>query len=212
FKVKKLDFSKQLKQFILKPKKCEEFGKSFVLEILMSRASLSSRKKTLESPKSLQQYYEAMPKCLTSFFDGLVLTLQLKNHKIVKRKQEEHKKTVTELNKSEIVKTLHAEFVTDNCISKTTNAEIDHKKALQKLVNILSEAIECNEPEKHPLFEISNQLTPKGYEISDIIKQDILKVEKRIAKGRTKKDLVPLLLGKKAASSKKKQSMEDISS
>ena len=118
---------------------------------------------------------------------------------------------------------LHAEFVTDNCISKTTNAEFDRKKALWKLVNTLTEAIECNEPEKHPLFEIANQLTPEGYErmftcynkgilrISDIIKQDILKVEKRIAKGRTKKDLVPLLLGKKATQGKKKRSMEDIS-
>ncbi|CAG8625716.1 14483_t:CDS:2, partial [Dentiscutata erythropus] len=70
FKVKKLDFSKQLKQFILKPKKCKKFGKSLALEILRLHASLSSYKKTLESPKSLQQYYEAMPKCLISFFDA----------------------------------------------------------------------------------------------------------------------------------------------
>ncbi|CAG8554802.1 1631_t:CDS:2, partial [Acaulospora morrowiae] len=140
FKIKKLDFSKQLKQFTLKPKKCEEFGDLLALEILKSRTSLSSHKETLESPKTLQQYYEAMPKCLTSFFDGLILTLQLKNYEIVKRKQKERKTTITELSKSEIIK-----------------------------------------------------------------------MEKRIAKGRAKKDLEPLLLGKKASQSKKKRNMEDIS-
>ncbi|CAG8558395.1 12906_t:CDS:2, partial [Cetraspora pellucida] len=48
FKVKGLDFSKQLKQFTLKPKKCEEFGKSLALEILRSHTSLYSHKETLE--------------------------------------------------------------------------------------------------------------------------------------------------------------------
>ncbi|CAG8658292.1 33693_t:CDS:2, partial [Gigaspora margarita] len=33
-----------------------------------------------------------------------------------------------------------------------------------KLVNTLYEAITSDEPEKHPLFEISSQLTPAGYE------------------------------------------------
>jgi hypothetical protein len=67
------------------------------------------------------------------------------------------------------------------------------------------------------LFATSDQLTSDGYEriftcyskgtnrITNIIRQDILKLEKCNAKGRTKKDLIPLLLGKKAAQSKKKR-------
>ncbi|CAG8497610.1 6130_t:CDS:2 [Cetraspora pellucida] len=78
--------------------------------------------------------------------------------------------------------------------------------------------------EKHPLFEISDQLTPRGYEhmftcynkgvirIMNIVKQDILKQKTRIAKGRAEKNIIPYLIGrKKAAQNKKKRSMEDIS-
>ncbi|CAG8500579.1 15006_t:CDS:2, partial [Racocetra fulgida] len=87
----------------------------------------------------------------------------------------------------------------------------------ESLQHTLDEAVSCDEPEKHPLFEISNQLTPSGYEniftcydegrerISKIIRQDILKTEKRIAKGRMKKNVIPLLLGKKVAQSKKRK-------
>jgi hypothetical protein len=90
-------------------------------------------------------------------------------------------------------------------------------------VNILFEAITCNEPESHPLFETSNQLTSSGYEriftcyskgtirITNIIKQDILKLEKRIATGRKKKDLIPLLFGKKAAAQNKKKRKQETS-
>ncbi|CAG8807190.1 27956_t:CDS:1, partial [Dentiscutata erythropus] len=55
-------------------------------------------------------------------------------------------------------------YVTDICLSKTVCAKNNHKEALWKLVNTLYEAIISNEPEKHPLFEISSQLTPAGYE------------------------------------------------
>jgi hypothetical protein len=104
FKIKGFDFSRQMKQLALKPKKCEEFGKSLALEVLRSRTSLASYKSTLESPDSLKQYYEAMPKCLTSFFDGLVLALQLQKHEAIKRKQKERKNIIAEFDKSEIVK------------------------------------------------------------------------------------------------------------
>ncbi|CAG8840858.1 3661_t:CDS:1, partial [Gigaspora margarita] len=56
YKIKKFDFFKQ--QFIQKPKKYEEFGKSLALEVLKSRTSLASYKSILESPDSLQQYYD----------------------------------------------------------------------------------------------------------------------------------------------------------
>jgi len=59
---------------------------------------------------------------------------------------------------------LHAEYVSNNCISKTTRAKNDRKEALWRLVEVLSEAITCDEPERHPLFEISDQLTHSGYE------------------------------------------------
>ena len=38
-------------------------------------------------------------------------------------------------------------------------AEIDRKEALWRLANALSEAIACDEPENHPLFATSDQLT-----------------------------------------------------
>ena len=84
-------------------------------------------------------------------------------------------------------------------------------------MNALSEAIACDEPEKHPLFATSDQLTSDGYEriftcyskgtnrITNIIRQDILKLEKRNTKGRAKKDLVPFVLGKKATPNKKRK-------
>ena len=77
------------------------------------------------------------------------------------------------------------------------------------------EAINSDKPERHPLFEISDQLTPGGYgrmlacyekgktRIKDIIRQDVLKIEKRIATGRKKRDLEPLL-AKDVAQHKKK--------
>ncbi|CAG8508624.1 40595_t:CDS:2 [Gigaspora margarita] len=87
-------------------------------------------------------------------------------------------------------------------------------------INIaLKEAIKTitsDEPEKHPLFEISSQLMPARYErifncynkrvvrITKIVRQDILKIEKRNTKGRRAKDLEPYFVGKKAAKSKKR--------
>ncbi|CAG8503423.1 8102_t:CDS:2, partial [Dentiscutata erythropus] len=101
-KIKKIDFSKQ--QLIQKPKKYEEFGKSLALKVLKSRTSLAPYKSTLESPDSLQQYYEAIPKCLTSLFDSLIHTLLFQKYEIVRQKQKECKSTITKFDESEIVK------------------------------------------------------------------------------------------------------------
>ncbi|CAG8820844.1 5849_t:CDS:2, partial [Cetraspora pellucida] len=94
----------KIKRLIQKSKKYEEFEKLLALEVLRSRTSLAPCKSTLEYPNSLQQYYEIIPKCLTSFFDGLVLTLQLKKYEIVKQKQKECKSAIAEFNKSETEK------------------------------------------------------------------------------------------------------------
>ena len=104
FRVKGIDFPKQMKKLELKSTKCEEFGQLLALEVLKSRTSLIPKKSTLESPNSLQQYYEAMPKCLTSFMDGLVFPLQHQKYEAVKRKQKERKKSIAEFNKTEMVK------------------------------------------------------------------------------------------------------------
>ncbi|CAG8567858.1 11777_t:CDS:2 [Cetraspora pellucida] len=104
FKIKEFNFFKQ--QFIQNPKIYKEFRKSLVIEVLRSCASLASCKLTLENLNSLQQYYEAMPKCLTVFFDSLVLTLQFQKHEVVKIKQKEHKTTIAKFNKSEVVKNI----------------------------------------------------------------------------------------------------------
>ncbi|CAG8739212.1 22286_t:CDS:2, partial [Cetraspora pellucida] len=258
FKIKRLDFSKQ--QFIQKPKKYEEFGKLLALEVLRSRTSLAPCKLILEYPDSLQQYYEIIPKCLTSFFDGLVLTLQLKKYEIVKQKQKERKtpsttnidlcgknlvveqwtEMLTQIFNQLIteyplgfaidkINTVLKEVVGKGCnvslstviileaepvpnsnlaVHKTCEIYIEdlklnqgdsldivnRKEALWKLVNKLSEEIFSDESEKHPLFEISDQLTPSRYEcmftcynkgvirITNIVKQDILKQETHIAK------------------------------
>ncbi|CAG8743422.1 4340_t:CDS:2, partial [Dentiscutata erythropus] len=101
-KIKKIDFSKQ--QLIQKPKKYEEFGKLLALEVLKSHTSLAPYKSILESPDSLQQYYEAIPKCLTSLFYSLIRTLLFQKYEIVRQKQKERKSTITEFDESEIVK------------------------------------------------------------------------------------------------------------
>ncbi|CAG8699553.1 15762_t:CDS:2, partial [Dentiscutata erythropus] len=86
---------------LFNPKKYEELGKSLALEVLKSRTSLAPYKSILESPDSLQQYYEAIPKCLTSLFDSLFHTLLFQKYEIVKQKQKECKSIITEFDKSD---------------------------------------------------------------------------------------------------------------
>ncbi|CAG8698290.1 13967_t:CDS:2 [Cetraspora pellucida] len=295
-KIKKIDFSKQ--QLIQKSKKYKEFRKSLALEVLKLHTSLAYYKSILESPDSLQQYYEVIPKCLTSLFDSLIHTLLFQKYKIVRQKQKECKSIITEFDKSEIVKSTAylssiilttfempniniaplasdvelcrknpfvekwlmteylIEFTIDEinialkeavesrcktspnviileagpapnsnlAVHKTCKIYIEDLNlnqedsldiAYNKLVNTLYKAITSNEPKKHPLFEISSQLTSAEYEcifnyynkklvrITRIIKQDILKIEKCDTRGQRSKDLVPYYIEKKAAKSKK---------
>ena len=111
---------------------------------------------------------------------------------------------------------LYAEYASDCCVSKTSAAKNDRKEAIWRLVKALYEAINSDEPETHPLFAISDQLTTSGYErmftcykkgivrIKTIIRQDVLKTEKRVPTGRTKGDLISLS-AKDVAQPKKKR-------
>jgi hypothetical protein len=59
---------------------------------------------------------------------------------------------------------LYAKYASDYCVSKTSAAKNDCKEAIWRLVKALYEAINSDEPETHPLFAISDQLTTSGYE------------------------------------------------
>ena len=119
-------------------------------------------------------------------------------------------------NERDLLMALHAEYVSDNCISKTVRAKNDRKEALWRLVKVLSEAVNSDHPERHPLFQMSDQLTSRGYErmftcykkgiarIINIVKQDVLKSEKRNPTGR-KKTEVDALKAKNVTQSTKKR-------
>ncbi|GES97125.1 hypothetical protein GLOIN_2v1482460 [Rhizophagus clarus] len=66
-----------------------EFGRTFGQKLWNSRLNINSKKSAMESPQTLQEYYDAFPEFLNDFFYGMVDEIYQKRMKIcnIKRKK-----------------------------------------------------------------------------------------------------------------------------
>jgi hypothetical protein len=68
-------------------KTCLEFGETMGLGLWNSRPNLKPNLKSLEDPSSLQEYWDAFPETIRSFFQGLLSTLETKKQTVLNRKR-----------------------------------------------------------------------------------------------------------------------------
>ncbi|PKY46612.1 hypothetical protein RhiirA4_461515 [Rhizophagus irregularis] len=67
----------------------EEFGRAFGQKLWNSRLNINLNKSAIETPKTIQEYYNAFPRFLNDFFSGMIDELYQKKMKIcnIKRKK-----------------------------------------------------------------------------------------------------------------------------
>ncbi|RIB30019.1 hypothetical protein C2G38_2027170 [Gigaspora rosea] len=82
---------------------CETFGRMLANSVLQERAVLKKRLQSLEEPGSLEEYYNAMPSLLISFFTGLISAIEEKKMQVLARKRKERNMPPSHLNKKKII-------------------------------------------------------------------------------------------------------------
>ena len=76
----------------LKINNFEELGRIIGNKLWNSRSDITAKKSSLESPQNIQEYYNAFPSFLTSFFFGIIHKLQEKKTEINNRQRRKRKK------------------------------------------------------------------------------------------------------------------------
>ncbi|CAJ0832747.1 10965_t:CDS:2 [Entrophospora sp. SA101] len=98
FAVKKLNLNEYQEVNQLNPEVFKNYGKTLATSIWQSRTTLQKNESSLESPGSLDEFHESIPGNLTSFFNGLLSTLQCKKLKVVNDKRKQRDLPILELN------------------------------------------------------------------------------------------------------------------
>jgi hypothetical protein len=82
----------------------EKLGLIIGNKLWNSRSDITTKKNSLESPQTLQEFYNALPTFLTSFFSGIIQKLQEKKIKINNRQQKKRQQLFTMVNSERIIK------------------------------------------------------------------------------------------------------------
>jgi hypothetical protein len=60
----------------------QEFGRTFGRKLWNSRSDINAKKSALESPKTIQEYYDGFPEFLNKFFSGMIYELCQKKNEV----------------------------------------------------------------------------------------------------------------------------------
>uniref|UniRef100_U9UIB1 Uncharacterized protein n=1 Tax=Rhizophagus irregularis (strain DAOM 181602 / DAOM 197198 / MUCL 43194) TaxID=747089 RepID=U9UIB1_RHIID len=83
-----------------------EFGCTLGQKLWDSRLNIYSKKSAIESPQTIQEYYNAFPKFLNDFFSGMINELYQKKMKVCNIKRKKHHKLPKIIIPEEITKTV----------------------------------------------------------------------------------------------------------
>ncbi|RHZ63732.1 hypothetical protein Glove_328g119 [Diversispora epigaea] len=89
----------------LLPEDCIEFGNALANKIWISKTYLKENYESLETPKTLKQYFDVLPRHLTGFFDALIYNLTLKHYTIANRKAKQEQRQIKSVNLLKVHKT-----------------------------------------------------------------------------------------------------------
>ncbi|CAJ0630448.1 3315_t:CDS:2 [Entrophospora sp. SA101] len=95
--VKNVNMNEDEENSQLDSKTFKNYGEILANSIWQTRNIIKENKLPLEEPESLDEFYEAIPKNLTSFFNSLITNLYEKKHEIVKKKQKQLNLPETEI-------------------------------------------------------------------------------------------------------------------
>ncbi|CAG8500985.1 3602_t:CDS:2 [Scutellospora calospora] len=130
-------------------KKASVMGEKVGKEILYSRPEIKNNLNQLENPSSYNNYFEALPIIIRSFFQALLIqTMMLK----IKAAQ-------SEKNRLSI---LLAEYVDNVVMSQNFHVIKSRKDSLWSLVAKLSSAFNHLNPTAHYLFEDASKISEEG--------------------------------------------------
>ncbi|RHZ58202.1 hypothetical protein Glove_375g83 [Diversispora epigaea] len=82
----------------------EEFGHMFGQKLWDSRSDINLKKSTLESPQTIQEYYNSFPEFLNRFFYGVIDELYQKKLIVCNWQRKKHEKSLKTTNFEEIIK------------------------------------------------------------------------------------------------------------
>ncbi|CAG8477559.1 9184_t:CDS:2, partial [Dentiscutata heterogama] len=153
----------------LTPEKSKKVGESLGIVTWKSRHEVRQNKEILENPNSLAEYQSAFPASVQSERDR--------------------------------IQTLLSEYIGDIfTINKDRNVQ-SRKEAIWKLVESLLAAFQLPDPTTHELFVNTMEINETGFSLlsscymeginrqNSLYRQEILKVEKRVVKGRRRHDI-----------------------
>ena len=73
----------------LKETTCKDFGGILAHSILNAKSELKQKMPSIEEPKSLDEYHNAMPSLLLNFFTSLISVLKEERRQVLARKRKE---------------------------------------------------------------------------------------------------------------------------
>ncbi|PKY62763.1 hypothetical protein RhiirA4_489832, partial [Rhizophagus irregularis] len=82
----------------------QELGGIIGNKVWNSRSDVTANKSSLESPQTIQEYYNAFPNFITTFFWGIIYKLQEKKIEISNRQQKKRNKPLRTVNHKKITK------------------------------------------------------------------------------------------------------------
>ena len=82
----------------------ENFGRVFGEKLWNSRLDVNSKKSTLESPQTIQEYYDSFPIFLNSFFFGIIDELYQKKIIVCNRQRKKYEKLSKTTNSEQTIK------------------------------------------------------------------------------------------------------------
>ncbi|RIB26762.1 hypothetical protein C2G38_2138146 [Gigaspora rosea] len=105
FKIKKINITKEAQATQLKEIMCKDFREILAHSVLNARPELKQNLPSIEEPKSLNEYNNAMPAPLLNFFTGLISGLKEKRRQVLARKRKERNLPSPQLDEKKIGKT-----------------------------------------------------------------------------------------------------------
>ena len=88
----------------VKADECRQFGEILGNSICDSRKEIEELRDGLENPASLDEYYNSFPPILTSFFDGLIESIEKRKYAVRERKNRQRGKKESEFDTGAIKK------------------------------------------------------------------------------------------------------------
>ncbi|RIB01239.1 hypothetical protein C2G38_2296925, partial [Gigaspora rosea] len=97
-KINRFDYYSSTDKKLIKVEESRQFGEMLGNTICNSRKDIEKNRNKLENPSSLDEYYNSFPLILTSFFNGLIESIEKQKYEVRKRKNRQRGKKETEFN------------------------------------------------------------------------------------------------------------------